>query len=93
MATGKKVIIILCMLLLAFLIACTDDKRNDTPNPVSSETPATPDGENGSLSDTDDKGNEIQYPAPTAAETPAPPEQMESPIIPDDENVSMPDPG
>jgi len=92
MAIGKKVIIILCVLLLAFLVSCTDDK-NDISNSISSETPVIPEDENGSLSGADGKANEIQYPAPTAAETPAPPEQMESPIIPDDENVSMPDPG
>ncbi len=91
MAIG--IIIILCILLLTFLFACTDDKRDDTPDAISPEASVISDEENGSLSRADHKANKNQYPAPTAAETPAPPEQMESPIIPDDENVSMPDPG
>lgn len=49
-----------------------------------------------------DNKNEIQeipsstiqeVPAITALETPKPPQQMESPIISDDKNVSLPDPG
>lgn len=34
-----------------------------------------------------------EVPATTAIETPGPPQPMESPIIPNDKNVSLPDPG
>ena len=95
MAIRKKVILIICVVLLALTGSCADDKGPDTQNTAAetkmlTEPPeaAATTGENGLLS-----ADETLYPVPTAAETPAPPEPMESPFIPDDENVSMPDPG
>lgn len=92
---AKKVIMIVCVVLLALLGSCADEKVPGTQN-TAAETNQLPEPTETPVVDVVNKpvgAEETSYPAPTASETPAPPEPMESPFIPDEENVSMPDPG
>lgn len=78
MVTMKKILIILCVLLLIFLTACKEKKDNgDQSAPISPTNQEL-----------------LGTPQTTAKqESPATPEPMEGSVIPDEENVSRPDPG
>ncbi len=102
MLSGRKVFIILCSLLLVFLVSCTDNKQKDAQTSASTPavTSATSEATESLLASDDDDTSMVEpadeatpKPATTVTETPAPPEEMERPVIPDEDNVSMPDPG